>query len=58
MLWAEMIGFRFSAGAHFTRRHRPDRLWGPPSLLANSYRGSLSPGAKRLRREHPTLTST
>jgi hypothetical protein len=25
----------------------PDRLWGPPSLLYNGYRGVLSPGVKR-----------
>jgi hypothetical protein len=25
---------------------RPDRLWGPPSLLFNGYRGILSPGVK------------
>jgi hypothetical protein len=25
---------------------RPDRLWGPPNLLSNDYRG-LSPGVKR-----------
>jgi hypothetical protein len=29
---------------------RPDRLWGPPSLLSNGYR-RLSPGIKRPRRE-------
>jgi hypothetical protein len=29
----------------------PDRLWGPPSLLYNEYRGPLSPGVKRRRRE-------
>jgi hypothetical protein len=27
----------------------PDRLWGPPSLLSNGYRGVLSPGVKRGR---------
>jgi hypothetical protein len=26
---------------------RPDRFWGPPSLLYNEYRGPLSPGVKR-----------
>jgi hypothetical protein len=25
---------------------RPDRLWGPPSLLNNGYRGVISPGLK------------
>jgi hypothetical protein len=30
----------------------PDRLWGPPSLLYNGYRGVLSPGVKaRPRRD-------
>jgi hypothetical protein len=24
----------------------PDRLWGPPSLLYNGYRGSFPPGVK------------
>jgi hypothetical protein len=27
----------------------PDRLWGPPSLLSNGYRGVLSPSEKRGR---------
>jgi hypothetical protein len=27
----------------------PDRLWGPPSLLYNGYRGSFPRGAKRGR---------
>jgi len=25
----------------------PDRLWSPPSLLSNVYRGAISPGVKR-----------
>jgi hypothetical protein len=29
----------------------PERLWGPPSLLSNEYRGSLSLGIKRPGRE-------
>jgi hypothetical protein len=38
---------------------RPDRLWGPPSLLSKEYRGALSPGVKRLVREadHSPQTS-
>jgi len=34
-------------------RIRPDRLWGPPSLLYNGYR--VFPGGKRLGRgvDHP-----
>jgi hypothetical protein len=38
---------------------RPDRLWGPSSLLYNGYRGALSPGVKRGRgamlTTHPLL---
>jgi hypothetical protein len=30
---------------------RPDRLWGPPSLLSNWYRGLLPRGVKRPRRK-------
>jgi hypothetical protein len=32
--------FRFSAGARISvSPPRPDRLWGPPSLLSSGYRG-------------------
>jgi hypothetical protein len=34
------FGFNF-----FTSPRRPDRLWGPPNLLYNGYRG-LFPGSK------------
>jgi hypothetical protein len=48
-------GVRFPAGARFFfSPQRPDRLWGPPSLLSNRYPrggGALSPGAMRLGRE-------
>jgi hypothetical protein len=35
----------------FSKPPRPERLWGPPSLLSNGYPGALSPGVKRLGRE-------
>jgi hypothetical protein len=36
----QMIGVRFPAGAEdfSLQTPRPDRLWGPPSLLSNGYR--------------------
>jgi hypothetical protein len=34
----------------FTPSYCPDRLWGPPSLLSNGYRG-LSSAVKRLESE-------
>jgi hypothetical protein len=34
-----------------SRRGRPERLWGPPSLLSNGYQEGLSLGAKRPGRE-------
>jgi len=30
---------------------RPDRLWGPPSVLSNEFRGAFSKALKRLKRE-------
>jgi hypothetical protein len=36
---------------NFSSLRRPDRLWGPPNLLCNGYRGALSPGVKRQGRE-------
>jgi hypothetical protein len=30
----------------FSSPRRPNRLWGPPNLLSNGYRGPLSPGGK------------
>jgi hypothetical protein len=35
----------------FSSTRHPDRLWGPPNLLSNGYRGDLSPGVKRPERE-------
>jgi hypothetical protein len=36
----------------FSYPRRPDRLWGPPNLLSNGYRGAvLSPRVKRQGRE-------
>jgi hypothetical protein len=36
----QMIGVRF-----FSSLPRPDRLWGPPSLLSNGYQGGRVVGA-------------
>jgi hypothetical protein len=35
----------------FSSPRRPDRLWGPPSLLSNGYKGAVSPVLKRPERE-------
>jgi hypothetical protein len=41
------VGVRVPVGSNiFTSPYRPDRLWGPLSLLSNGYRG-LTPGVKR-----------
>jgi hypothetical protein len=37
---------------------RPDRLWGPRSLLFSGYRGDVSPGLKRQGREADHLPPT
>jgi hypothetical protein len=31
--WTALV--RFPEGKHFSPPQRPDRLWGPPSLLSN-----------------------
>jgi hypothetical protein len=42
------VGLRVPEGSRiFSSPSRPDRLWDPPNLLSNGYRGALSPGVKR-----------
>jgi hypothetical protein len=46
------VGVWVSVGVRiFTSPCRPDRLWGPPNLLSNGYRGALSLRVKRPGRE-------
>jgi hypothetical protein len=48
----QWVRIRVPVGARiFTSPCRPYRLWGPPSLLSNGYRGTLCPGVKRPGRE-------
>jgi len=46
----QTTGVRFSAeaGTFFSSPPRPDRLWAPPSLLPNWYRGLFPRGWRRL----------
>jgi hypothetical protein len=48
-----LVGSRIS-----TSPYRPDRLWGPPSILSNGYQ-AFSPGVKRqgLEADHSSSTS-
>jgi hypothetical protein len=41
------IGVRFPAGPRDFSPRRPDRQWGPPSLLSSGYRGRFPYGVKR-----------
>jgi hypothetical protein len=45
-------GIRFPAGARFfSSPYRPDRLWGPSSVLSNGYRVFFPPEVKRQGRK-------
>jgi hypothetical protein len=53
------VRVRVPAGTRFfSSPHRPDRLWGPLSLLSNGCRGDLSPGVKRPGRQADHWPST
>jgi hypothetical protein len=41
------IAVRGSDGIFFSSPPRPDRFWGPPSLLSSGYLGAFTAGVKR-----------
>jgi hypothetical protein len=44
----QVVGVRVPLGSRiFASAYRPDRLWGPPSLLSNGHREAIFPGVKR-----------
>jgi hypothetical protein len=53
------IGIRVPVESRIVTSYRPDRLWGPPNLLSNGYRGAPSLGVKRqgLKTDHSPPTS-
>jgi hypothetical protein len=53
------VGVRVPVGPRiFCSPQRPDRLWGPSSLLPNGYQGPFPPGVQRLGREADHLPPT
>jgi hypothetical protein len=50
---------RVPVGSRIAISYRPDRFWGPPSLLSNGYRGLSPRGVKQQEREadHSSPTS-
>jgi len=50
------VGFPEGGWGFFPSPPRPERLWGPPSLLSNGYR-ELFPGGKATRAWSWSLTS-
>jgi hypothetical protein len=45
------VGVRDPVGSRIFSSPSPDRLWCPPNVLSNGYRGLFSPGVKRQVRE-------
>jgi hypothetical protein len=43
--WTTDVRVRVPVGSRiFSSPHRPDRIWGPPSLISNEYRGQFLRG--------------